>query len=310
MLTVAICTWNRADQLDRCLRSLAEAAQPRSTSYEVVVVNNNCTDHTDAVIARYAGTLPVRRISEPTPGLSHARNAAIRETRGDWVLWTDDDVVVHRDWLITYERAVREHPGASIFAGAVVPVFEGKPPRWLRDHWTRIGVVFCHCPPAPALRAVTEDNLPLGSNYAIRTSVLRNGTYDTALGRTQGGPLLHGEETALLKRAVREGATGFWVPGSRVDHMIPPERQTLRYVYRYFVGLGHTDALLSGDPPRGKTFGGIPGWVLGLIVVEHARCAASLVTFKAGDWLYHLRRAAYWVGLARHARRNSVRTPG
>ena len=48
LITVAICTYNRAESLRRTLDSLAAMRVPENLDWEVVVVNNNCTDHTDA----------------------------------------------------------------------------------------------------------------------------------------------------------------------------------------------------------------------------------------------------------------------
>lgn len=75
-LTVAICTWNRAALLDWTLARMRELRIPDGVEWELLIVNNNCTDQTDAVIARHAGVLPIRRIFEVNPGLSNARNRA------------------------------------------------------------------------------------------------------------------------------------------------------------------------------------------------------------------------------------------
>ena len=92
LITIAICTYNRADSLSRTLQSLAAMRLPPRVDWEVVVVNNNSTDHTDAVIASFSGSrLPIRREFEPRRGLSRARNRAVDTADGDYILWTDDD---------------------------------------------------------------------------------------------------------------------------------------------------------------------------------------------------------------------------
>ena len=72
-LTVAICTWNRSQSLQHTLEGFAQIAIPSETDWELLVVNNNCTDRTDEVIRVFEGRLPVRRIFEKRPGLSNAR---------------------------------------------------------------------------------------------------------------------------------------------------------------------------------------------------------------------------------------------
>src|SRR4051794_35896246 len=101
-VTVAICTWNRAGLLDQTLSEMGRLRIPSGLEWELIVVNNNCTDPTDEVIARHTGRLPIRRVSEPRPGQSNARNAAVRVARGDYIVWTDDDVLVDPLWLAAY----------------------------------------------------------------------------------------------------------------------------------------------------------------------------------------------------------------
>ena len=131
-VTVAIGTWNRAELLDGTLRSLAQATIPAGVTWDVIVANNNCTDHTDAVLDAHAGSLPLSRLHVPRQGRSHALNAMVERLRGDLVLWTDDDVEVAGDWIASYVDAARRWPEAAFFGGRIVPRFLGEEPVWLR----------------------------------------------------------------------------------------------------------------------------------------------------------------------------------
>src|SRR5438067_1333131 len=113
-LSIAICTWNRATLLEQTLASIASATVP-TAAWEVIVVNNNCTDETEAVLERFLSLLPLKRVFEGAPGLSNARNAAIKAASGDYLIWTDDDVLVGTDWLVAYERAFTRWPDAAVF---------------------------------------------------------------------------------------------------------------------------------------------------------------------------------------------------
>ena len=73
-ISVAICTWNRSEFLNQTLKTLTNVRIPQGTSWEVLVVNNNCTDDTDEVVRRYAAVLPVRLLFEPQQGHANARN--------------------------------------------------------------------------------------------------------------------------------------------------------------------------------------------------------------------------------------------
>src|SRR5262249_4803687 len=133
-LTVAICTWNRAELLDRTLAQLRHLEVPPGVSWELLVVNNNCSDHTDEVLARHAPHLPLRRLFEAEQGLSASRNRAVAEAPGELILRTDDDVLADPRWLAEYVEAAKRFPEAGFFGGTIDPWFEVPPPAWVRDN--------------------------------------------------------------------------------------------------------------------------------------------------------------------------------
>src|SRR4051812_17135636 len=98
-ITVAICTYNRADLLAQTLAGIARQEFPHD-HYEVLVIDNNSRDHTAEVVARFATARPApRHILEPQQGLDYGRNRAIAEARGEIILFADDDILVQPDWL-------------------------------------------------------------------------------------------------------------------------------------------------------------------------------------------------------------------
>src|SRR5262245_41057598 len=99
---------------------------------EVIIVDNNCNDDTAAVVDNECSRLPIRRVVETAQGLSHARNRAITEARGDWMVFADDDVVLEPFWLSGYQRGLLEFDDAGFAAGRVVPDWRGRCPRWFR----------------------------------------------------------------------------------------------------------------------------------------------------------------------------------
>ena len=108
--TIAICTWNRSDLLDKTLERMRQLVVPAGLRWEIVVVNNRCTDNTDEILARHTGPLPVRRVFEDKQGQSHARNAASLAARGELIIWTDDDVLVDSRWLAEMTAAGARSP--------------------------------------------------------------------------------------------------------------------------------------------------------------------------------------------------------
>src|SRR2546427_11619724 len=142
LITIAICTWNRCALLHQALEQMTRLQIPPGIEWELLVVNNNCTDATDEVIAAYSTTLPIQRVVEPNPGLSNARNAAVREARGKYILWTDGDVLVDKNWVVSYVAAFERWPEAAFFGGVVRPWFVVPPPAWLRRAWPRVAIAY------------------------------------------------------------------------------------------------------------------------------------------------------------------------
>jgi glycosyltransferase involved in cell wall biosynthesis len=241
MISVAICTWNRERLLTGTLESLCRARPLEKLALEVVVILNNCTDHSGDVVDRFRTRLPIVCEAEPRPGLSHARNKAIDVASGDVIVWIDDDVRVEPDWLRGYESAFLQWPQASIFGGAILPEFEGRTPAWLSEAWHLCDSVFAarRVPEADAPILPDDKYPPYGANFAVRTAVQRRFRYDGRLGARPGGLVMTGEETEVIRAIFGDGGTGRWVRSAVVHHVMPPERQTIHAIRAYYERCGY-----------------------------------------------------------------------
>src|SRR5688572_12728930 len=101
-VTVVVCTFNRADMLRNALISLLKLETEAQFRFEVLVVDNNSTDHTAEVVAQLAqdASAPLRYVREVRQGHASARNRGIQEARGDWIASFDDDQLADARWLI------------------------------------------------------------------------------------------------------------------------------------------------------------------------------------------------------------------
>ena len=252
--TIAICTWNRSGLLDKTLEQMHQLLLPSDVAWEIVVVNNRCTDDTDAVLEWHARRLPVRRVFEDKQGQSHARNAAAAEARGELIVWTDDDVLVDPQWLAEMLAAARAHPEFSFFGGPIEPWFEHDPPQWLLDNWQAINGAFAFRDLGTESFEFDLKRLPYGANYAMRTSVQRAFPYNPKLGRVATGEI-RGEETDVLHKLLAAGHRGGWVPTAKVQHFIPADRLTLDYIRRFFHGIGQTEFIRKNPDLSRDTIG-------------------------------------------------------
>lgn len=254
-LTVAVCTYNRAESLADTLDSLANQHVPEGLVVELLVIDNNSSDHTAQLVERYADhPLNLRYLFEPKQGLSHARNKAIQEAVGDILLFTDDDVLPAPDWI---EHTIEVFAGdamAGVAGGKILPNWvDGSAPRWITEDLY----------PYLALLDYGDEPLELrdrpvwGANIAFRLEPLRAlGGFDTAVGRT-GSKLYAGEETALVN-AIRDAGYKVWYqPASVVLHRMERERISRRYFVKWVWDNGELDA--AAEPvTNGRRFLRVP----------------------------------------------------
>jgi len=294
--TVAVCTWNRAALLRQFLGRLA-CMRYAPGDWEVLVVNNNCTDDTERVLDAFAGRLPLRRAFEPQQGHSHSRNTAVSQARGEYVVWTDDDVLVEEGWLAAYARAVERHPEAAIFGGPIRPRFEGTPPAWLSAAWRDIGAVFAARElGGEPFELDADGELPYGANFVGRTREQRLFPYDPALGRTlEGGAL--GEETTVIRAILAAGGKGWWVPDASVEHWIVKERQTVRYLRNYYALQGKTFG--KWESYGGPTLLGRPLGLWGRILWAEAAHVRACLSGDPHRWIQTLAEASFLRGSTR-----------
>jgi glycosyltransferase involved in cell wall biosynthesis len=121
MVSVLICTRNRAGHLRQTLASLAQVAVPEGARCEVIVADNGSSDDTAELVR--SGQLPrmeLRYLLEPRPGQVNARNAGLAACRGDIILFTDDDVRLPANWVAGMCAPVLLGRGQAVAGGVKI----------------------------------------------------------------------------------------------------------------------------------------------------------------------------------------------
>lgn len=240
--SIVIATYNRADDLRATLNSL-RALTPDGP-WEVIVVDNNSSDHTRDVVTEAAPAFPapLTYLFEPQQGRSPALNAGIRSARGDIVVTTDDDVRVPADW-ITRAGDGLERLGCDYVGGRVLPIWGGPRPDWIPDHGGKQWAVIALLDYGPDAIEFGR-RVPLGVNMAFRRSAFaRAGLFDPDTGR-RAGTLLGQEVREWCIRARRSGVHGYYLPEMTLQHIIPAARLHKSYFRRWFYWRGISRARL------------------------------------------------------------------
>jgi glycosyltransferase involved in cell wall biosynthesis len=269
-ITVAICTWNRSSLLKQTLKTMCGLACLSDIDWELLVVNNCCNDDTDEVVDTLTANLPLRLIHEAIPGLSNARNKAIEKAKGDYIVWTDDDVLVEKNWLVAYVNAFLKYPETAIFGGPIEPCFEGTPPDWLINNWSCFSSAYAKRDFGDKSIALSVEGniIPYGANFAVRMSEQRRFKYDPELGLRKTEIIL-GEEFQVIKSILEHGFSGRWIPEAKVKHWIPQSRQSLDYLKRYYWGCGRTIKICSHPDETSPHILGHPRWFIRQAIEVH-----------------------------------------
>lgn len=250
--SILIPTYNRAELLLRAVESVDRLVRPEGVDVELVVVDNNCTDHTAKVIESGNWSLPVRRVVEPTQGLNHARNRAVVAARHDFLVFLDDDMEVHPAWLQACHAALRELPADAV-CGPVQPRFEVPPARWLTPALLdSVTSAYSRKGEQRLLLGTDHGHELPGCNFGVwRSHALALNGFHPSLDRSERG-MLAGGDTEFGLRLVAAGCTTAYLPDCAIDHWISRQKTSFRGLVRRWYGLGKTEYAVRsvrGDRP-------------------------------------------------------------
>jgi glucosyl-dolichyl phosphate glucuronosyltransferase len=210
----------------------------------------------DALAVIASGRRDPEFLSEPRPGLSHARNRALAwaaEVGADVLAFVDDDAVVDPGWYSALKARWDEAPAdVACIGGPIRPRFSAPPPAWFSHG---IAHVLTLLDRGDAVRDIDPDvEAVYGANVSFRVEPLRAvGGFDPSLGHA-GARVFFGEEDDAQRALVRMGYRVRYVPDAGVTHVIPPDRLTrgsfLRRRFAFGATLGRRGARGRGPAAR------------------------------------------------------------
>lgn len=117
MLSVIIPTYNRPSYLTKALASLTKQIFPIS-EFEVIVINDG-GESVQKIVNNFSSKLNLKYIEEKHFGVSHARNIGIKESKGEFLAFFDDDAKADKDWLKNIATALKTE---KIIVGRGLPL--------------------------------------------------------------------------------------------------------------------------------------------------------------------------------------------
>jgi glycosyltransferase involved in cell wall biosynthesis len=281
LLTVLICTYNRAASLRVALDGLMEQELPPELAreWEILVVDNNSTDSTRQLVEQLARSsgCPLRYAFEPRQGKSHALNPGVRLAAGDLIALTDDDVLIPKGWVRSVVEAGRRYPQYRAFGGKVVPEWPQQVPKWIQPSGPYArpivgGVIVSHDRGESDREYDSSMWAPIGANMFFRREVFADyGDFRVDLGPTGSGRLYVNEDCEFCFRIMDAGERNLYYPGALIVHPVAEEKFSPRYLQAYFRDAGRKQALERADEPGSRR--------LKLAVHSALRCANHTVHY-------------------------------
>ena len=210
-----------------------------ATTWECIVVDNNSADDTRQRVEAFKrehSDLNIRYVYEQNQGLSHARNAGIKASRGDIVAFIDDDERIVEEFISAYIDLFNQHPDAMAAGGEIIAEYPTGRPRWMSRYTER--PIANPMSFGNSVRLFPKGRIPGGGNMAMRRRLFDCiGEFNTSLGRT-GKRLLGGEESDLFERIAKHGHKVYYAPRAVMYHIIPAEKLTRDYFTRLATNTG------------------------------------------------------------------------
>lgn len=249
LVTVALCTHNHLDRLKLTLAAL-QALEGPAQGWELLVVDNASSDGTAEYLATtmwQPRNAVARVVRETKLGLSNARNCAITQASGEYLLFIDDDETPHPQWVVNHATAMAVHQPDALGGPIDVQFVDGARPAWLQDELLGFIGKIDH---GGEGRWLTEPKTPIfGGNFAFRREVFeRIGNFDAGLGRL-GAANFGGEDIEIYERLLQAGCRVRWVHDALIYHRV--ESPKLRR--GYFLDVHFRQGRIEGARERERS---------------------------------------------------------
>ncbi len=237
-ITVAICTYNGANRIKQVLDRLHSQVNSQDISWEIVVVDNNSTDHIKQVIDDYQkthfSTTTLRYLFEPEQGAAFARLRAVQEANGHLVGFLDDDTLPDENWLVNAYEFAQAHPDVGAYGGQIHGEFETEPSPEFKGVAIFLAIVERGSTPHLYTRV-----LPPSAGLVVRRQAWLESVPKRPFltGRTSHS-MVASEDIEAIAHIQKAGWEIWYNPTMQIYHQIPAWRLERTYLISLVRGIG------------------------------------------------------------------------
>jgi glycosyltransferase involved in cell wall biosynthesis len=237
-VSVVIPTYNRPGLLAKTVESFLQQTYP-ADRFEIIIVDNNSSDDTPAVIDELAEqSSQVRGLTEGRKGAHFARNTGGRAAKGEILYFTDDDMLADARLLekIVEPFLIGAEVGSA--SGRIIPSWETEPPVWVLEH-CRNELLSLNDLGVATIISDTDPGVFSCHQAVLRDAFFLAGGFNPD---TNAGELVGDNETGLNIKIRDLGYRFAYVGGSVIRHVIPESRMSQRYLNSRFADQGFCDS--------------------------------------------------------------------
>jgi glycosyltransferase involved in cell wall biosynthesis len=239
--TVIIPTYNGADRLPKVLDCLKQQKQLEALTIEIIVVDNNSTNHTAKVVKNYqenpSFSIPLKYCFETQQGIGYARQRGVREAQGELIVFIDDDNLITENWLYEAYLFAQNYPKAGAYGGKILGQYEEDPP----ENFEKIAqfLAIRDQGDQPFLFDPENLRLPPGAGLVIRKKAWDQSIVSQVnlVGKTHKNRI-SGSDYWLLLHLYQQGWEIWYNPQMIMYHFIPSQRLTKEYLLPLAKGIG------------------------------------------------------------------------
>ena len=233
-------------------------------SWELLIVDNNSTDATKAIVLEWKAKklLPIKYVFEPRQGKSFALNHGIKESRGEFLVFTDDDIIPDQGWLSSLYEAAQNYP-YNIIGGKVLPKMNQTLPDWLtfEKPYSVVlnGPLVCHDKGNEIREYGKGMWVPAGCNVLVRREMFsRHGLYSLDLGYLSPEVIISGEDSEIMFRFKNGGEKLLYYPKALVFHPADASRINKTRFRKWFWGAGRGRVRWNDTPANQVRWANVP----------------------------------------------------
>lgn len=231
-ISVIIPTYNNSSALEKSLSTWESQSMDKS-AYEVLIVDNGSTDNSAEVALRFAkDNANFINLFEPKPGVTNARHYGARASRGDILVFADNDGLYNADCLKSIKEAFDAMPEVGAVACKIDILWDGDEPEWIKPYLFLLGKLDY------GSKMFSKQNIYFNSGlFAIKRFVFEDlhGFNPDLI----GGKLIGDGDTGLVMKMWDAGIPIGWAPNAVMQHMQQVNKHgTVEGVALHFYNVG------------------------------------------------------------------------